>query len=415
MTTRSRSRILSALTAALTAAILVFGVALTGATPASAAGGYTEPAIVEGAPVIPDVAAEYHGLLYVSGYSPDITMAYRLFSFDGSSFTLIDSQYSLVTNMSVVNDLLYFSAKQGGTWYLLTYDGTTISRVGVESTLAPIDYVGFSDGVVASVTVSGSENDLVYVASGTINTIGLFDFANNLVVFDDYVYFTATPFGGTGTQLDRTDAVVVQEDVAPAGANLFAWKDALYMGDIYNSWTFTKMLSDLTTEPGATPAVTDAFDFFDGGETMYFSGARDGNYSVFAYDGSTTTALSGPTSIGTMLLFDGYLWASDVHSSPVACADNITVQCNYDYVDVYYFDGTQWVFVMQSRTSSGFMVTYQGRLYVQNAGTWTYTERASLPNTGIEVAPMVWTALLALAAGGALTVIRRRNGRATTD
>lgn len=407
MTTRSRTRMLSAV---LSAVLGLFSV-LTSVTPASAAGGYTNPTIVENAPIIPDVAVEYHGLLYVTGGSADISLAYRLYSFDGTSFALIDSPYRLFTNISVVGDLLYFSAQEGDTWYLLSYDGTTMNRVGVESTLAPISYVGFGDGVVASVPVSGSEYHVDYVVGGTSNTMGVFDFANDFEVFDGFVYFTATPYGGTGTQLDRTDGVVLQEDVAPAGASLFAWKDALYMGNIYDSWTFTKMSSDLATEPGAIPAINYAFFFFDGGETMYFSGARDDAFSVFSYDGTTASALSGgPTNVGKMLMFDGLLWATDVHSSPTACATNIIVKCTYDYADVYYFDGTNWVLVTQSRMSTGFFVAFQNRVYLQDAGTWTYIERATLADTGIELAPMMWGALLAIVAGGAVLVIRRRSG-----
>lgn len=391
------------------AATIGLTVSVAGATPANAAAGYSDPIVVEGTPIVPDTAIEYNGLLYVSGYSPDVSVSDRLYSFDGSSFTLIDSTYFGVTNMHIIDDVLYYSARDADTWYVLAFDGTSVTQTGLETDYMPIEFVDFNGDIMASVARSGSEVELQLLSGGSVTTVHTFDSVSDLTVHGEYVYFTATPFGGSGYQLNRTDTVILQENVASAGYNLFVWQDTLFMGLIDSGYSFIKMGFGFAQDAVADPMIYYPSNYVHSSDVLYFTGDRSGVQYVFTYDGVTATPLpAGPLNVSQLTEFDGKLFVGDVQTSVTACAEDPSLQCSFDAVDISYFTGTEWAFVTQTRNSTGFMVTYRDRLYVQDAGTWTYIELATLPNTGLDIVPTGLAAAFLLLSGIAAVGLRRR-------
>lgn len=407
-------RLQRALSLALAVA-LGLTVSVAGAAPANAAAGYSDPILVEGTPIVPDTAIEYNGLLFVSGFSPDVSASDRLYAFDGSSFTLIDSTYFGVTNMRIIDDVLYYSARDADTWFVLAYDGTSVTQTGLETDYMPIEFVDFNGDIMASVARSGSEVELQLLAGGTVTTVHTFDYVSDLTVHGDYVYFTATPFGGSGYQLNRTDTVLLQENIASAGYNLFVWQNMLYMGLIDSGYPFFKMGFDFAQDAASDPMIYYPSNYLDSSDVLYFTGERSGVQYVFSYDGVSATPLPvGPLNVSQLTEFDGKLFASDVQTSVTACADDPSLQCSFDVVDISYFTGTAWAFVTHTRNSTGFMVAYRDRLYVQDAGTWTYIELTALPDTGLDPVPTALAATFVVLFGVAAVGLRRRNRALTT-
>ena len=411
MTVRA-SRIVAAL---LTVAMGVC-VAIGGATPASAVSAYTDPQEVVGAPVVPDESVEYRGQLFFSGTSLDEWPSGKLYSFDGTSFTLIDSMYTDVTNLRVINDVLYFSAKAAGAWFVVAYDGTSVTQTGLESSYTSIEFIGYDTDILAIVQPDSATYSLDYLVDGSVRTLGTFDFAHGLTAFNGLAYFVATPTGGSGYQMDRTDGVLVEADVTDAGSNMLVWKNVLYMSKMAQNWVFTKVLPDLTTEPASDPAIEFAQHFTDAGDVMYFAGVRGLDEYVYSYDGTVATELPGGLDVvGDLTLFDGQLFATSLAATVGVCEVGIDGGgCESDVSDVYYFDGTSWVLTASAHNSLGGLITYQNRLYFQDGAKWMFIERASLANTGLDLVPGVAFGSLLVLLGAAVVLWRRRIERVTT-
>lgn len=384
--------------------------AIGGAVPANAVSAYTAPKEVVGAPVVPEESVEFRGQLFVSGSSLDAWPPGMLYSFDGTSFTLIDPMYSNVTNLMVINDVLYFSARAAGAWFVVAYDGTTLTQTGIESSYTPIEFIGYDTGILAIVQTAVGECRLQYLVDGSVRDLATYEYANNLTYFAGLAYFVAVPVGGSGYQMERTDGVLVQSDVTTPGSNMFVWKNALYMGSIGQNWTFTRVLPDLTTEPASDPAIEFAYHFTDAGDIMYFTGVRGIDEVVFAYDGTVATELpAGLTVIGDLTMFDEHLFATSLAASVTCKAVEVQGGCEGDVSDVYYFDGTSWVLVASANDSLGNLITFQNRLYFQNGSKWMFIERASLANTGLDLASGLSLVGLLVGLGLVAVVIRRRN------
>ena len=398
------------------ATALGLALALTGVAPARATV-YSEPQEVVGAPVVPEQSVEFNGRLFLTGSSLNQAADGRLYAFDGSTFTPIDNTYYAVSDLVVVDDLLYFVARDADGWFVLVYDGTSVAQTGIESAYAGIDIVGYNDSVMAGVPQSATDTDftLAYLVDGSVRTLSRFDFISDLVTFGDFVYFSGTIVGGSYVQMYRSDGVLVEDARPAAGSNMFVWKNMLYMGLIDQNWAFYRMHPDLTLEPAANPNIEYAFNFTDGGDTLYFTGVRGDVEYVYAYDGTTTVELPlGPRNVGDLRMFEGKLFATDLHFGVSVCSANVSIQCAYDFSDLYYFDGSGWVFVTQAHTSTGVLTTFNNRLYFQDVDKWMFVEQATLPNTGLNITPTVCATVVLVLLGMALMAMRRRNRASTT-
>ncbi len=413
MTVRVRS-----LAAALLTMAMGVCVAIGGATPASATAAYTAPQEVVGAPVVPDESVEYRGQLFFSGNSLDEWPSGKLYSFDGTSFTLIDSMYTDVTNLRVINDVLYFSAKAAGAWFVVSYDGTSVTQTGLESSYTSIEFIGYDTDILAIVQPAYGVYELQYLVAGSVSTIETFDYAHGLTAFNGLAYFVAMPAGGSDYEMDRTDGVLVEADVTDPGSNMFVWKDVLYMGKMAQNWVFTRVLPDLTTEPASDPSIEFAYHFTNAGDVMFFTGVRGLDDYVYSYDGNVATELpAGLDVVGDLTLFDGQLFATSLTGGVNACAIEVGIDgggCESDVSDVYYFDGTSWVLIASAHNSLGGLITYQNRLYFQDGTKWMFIERASLANTGLDLVPGVAFGSLLVVLGAAVVLWRRRIERVTT-
>ena len=393
------------------------GVASTigAAMPAIAVSAYTAPQEVVGAPVVPDESVEYRGQLFFSGTSLDEWPTGKLYSFDGTSFTLIDSMYSDVTNLQVINDVLYFSARAAGAWFVVAYDGTSVTQTGLESSFTSIEFIGYDTDILAIVQLVNGDYALQYLVDGSVRDLATYEYAHGLTAFNGLAYFVSTPTGGSDYQMDRTDGVLVEADVTEPGANMFVWKDALYMGAIGQNWTFTKVLADLTTSPASDPAIEFAFHFTDAGDVMYLTGVRDHDEFVYVYDGTNASELpAGLNVVGDLKLFDGQLFATSLAANPGVCSVEVYGGCESDVSDIYFFNGTSWVLTANTHNSLGGLISYQNRLYFQDGAKWMFIERASLANTGFDLASGLSLVGLLVALGLALVLIRRRNRELVT-
>ena len=391
-----------------------FSTALGATSPASAGTTYTAPQEVEGAPVVPEQSVEFRGQLFFSGDSLDEWPSGKLYSFDGTSFTLIDPLYGNVTNLRVINDVLYFSAKLAGSWFVVAYDGTSLSQTGISSTYSSIEFIGYETDILAIAQSGPDDFALQYLVAGSVRNLETFDYASGLASFDGLAYFVVLPTGAPDYEMYRTDGVLVEADVTDPGTNLFVWKNTLYMGKMGTNWTFTKVLPDLTTETASDPAIEFAFHFTDGGDVMYFTGDREMIRYVYAYDGTNARELPAGPAVGDLKMFDGYLFATSLETSVSVCSLDISVQCESDIVDVYYFDGTSWVLSASARSSLGGLIAFQNRLYFQDGAKWMFIERASLADTGVDIAPGLSLAALLVALGLSAALWRRRNRALTT-
>jgi hypothetical protein len=410
MTFRARRIAATLLTIALGASV-----ALGAATPANAVSAYTAPQEVVGAPVVPEEAVEYRGQLFFSGYSLDAWPSGKLYSFDGASFTLIDSMYTEVTNLQVINDVLYFCAKAAGAWFVVAYDGTNLTQTGIESNFTSIEFIGYDTGIMALLQSGANDYALQYLVDGSVRDLATYAYAHGLTNFGGLAYFVSTPTGGSDYQMDRTDGVLVEADVTEPGANMFVWKGVMYMGTIGQNWTFTKVLTDLTTAPASDPVIELAYHFTDAGDVMYFTGVRGDVENVYSYDGAAATELpAGLDVVGDLRMFDGQLFATSLSANPGVCGVEANGGCESDVSDVYYFDGTSWVLTASARNSLGGLIEFQNRLYFQDGAKWMFIERAALADTGLAHSSGLALGALLIALGLAAVLWRRRNRAGVT-
>ena len=391
---------------ALLAVTVSLGLALGGAS-----------AVVD-APMVPDESVEFRGQLFVTGNSLSQWPTGLLYSFDGATFTSIDDTYHDVVGLQVINDVLYYAANDGTTWYVLAYDGTTVSQTGLESPVGPIEFLGYETGILALVPMGISDYRLVSLNGGVPQTVDLFEDARGLTYFDGLVYFTGTPAGGSGSETDRTDGVTVQHDVLVPASNKFAWQGALYFGNVGQQWAFSKMFPDLSISAAANPPIEFPNHYLPAGDILYFAGTRDNDEYVFSFDGASATQLPGGLRVvGDLQMFNGQLFVSDVSPQVTVCGGEVSVQCESDVVYVYYFDGTSWVQAATAHNSLGGLMSFQNRLYFQDGAKWMFIEPATLANTGVAVSPGLSVAAMLVALGFFVATVaqrRRRIARSTT-
>lgn len=392
-----------------------FSLGLGVASPANAGTVFTAPQEVEGAPVVPEQSVEYRGQLFFSGDSLEEWPLGKLYSFDGTSFTLIDPLYGNVTNLRVINDVLYFSAKLAGSWFVVAYDGTSLSQTGIASTFSSIEFIGYDTGILAIAQSGPDDYALQYLVAGSVRNLETFDYASGLANFEGLAYFVVLPTGAPDYEMYRTDGVLVEADVTDPGSTLFVWKNTLYMGKMGTNWTFTKVLPDMTTVTASAPAIEFVFHFIDGGDVMYFTGDRALKRYVYAYDGTFARELPAGPAVGDLKMFDGHLFATSLGTSVSVCSLDVSVQCESDVVDVYYFDGTSWVLSASARSSLGGLIAFQNRLYFQDGAKWMFIEPASLADTGLNPAPTAWATAILVMSGIAMVAIRRRVRAESTD
>ncbi len=414
MTVRARRLAAALLTMAMGVCVAIGVVAPANATT------FTSPVEIEGAPGNPASGIEFHGKLYFSG--TDQQGDRRLYSYDGSRFRLADSVHQYPGNFVVANDLLFYSAIDADrTWHLLSYDGTDWTEMGATSEYAAIESrpLPSSTDMILAVPVSDNETRLESLSQGSTTIIDTYRYATDLVAFGNHVYFTGMPSGTNYYQMFRTDGTTSELARPGAGVDMTVWNGNLYLGFLDQNLAFYRMKPDLSLEPAVIPNIEYAFNFTPVGDKLVFTGDNDGPQVLYAYDGSAATPIPGsPYRVDDLTVIGSDLFFTGDRSTVQVCARDVTPNCA-EFGHLYQFDGADFTHIADTPGYAEGLMAFGGRLYFDEGTRWMMIEpAATLPNTGLDLAPglgaSVFLVAVGLALAGAVAQRRRRIERATT-
>lgn len=220
---------------------------------------------------------------------------------------------SLIKNLVVSGTLVYFLADDGsgGGFQLYKTDGTTAGTVKLTNFAnEPMNLIDH-DGVLFFVVDDGSIGEEVYMTTGSSPTLVANLSASSsaeprlLTSVGDYVYFKADSGMGEGSELYRTDGLVIElvDDIVPGavgssidfifnfnGRALFSAYDSTNGRELWISDdNSTNLVSDLNTGTGnGSPNNLTIYN-----EQVFMMANRaDTGVELYKTDGSTTTLVS---------------------------------------------------------------------------------------------------------------------------
>jgi len=401
--------------AVLLSASLSLAAAIGAAAPATATT-FTSPVQIEGAPGNPSSGIEFQGNLYFSGTDPEGNR--RLYSYDGSSFRIVDAAHQYPAHLLVANDLLYYSAIDADrTWHFLSYDGNDWTDMGPTSEYASIESTVLpgSTDLMLSVPVSDDETRLERFSQGSTTLIDTYRYATDLVAFGTQLYFTGMLTGTDYYQMFRTDGTTSELARPSAGIDMTVWNGNMYLGFFDQNYAFYRMQPDLSLHPAVVPNIGFAFNFTPVGDQLFFTGDGGGAQVLYSFDGESATPIAGsPNNVNDLAVIGADLFFTGDRSTVQVCALDVTPDCA-EFGHLYQFDGSSITYIADTPGYSNGLIAFNGRLYFDDGTRWMMIEPAStLPNTGFEVATFGFASATLFSVGLALVLIRRRNRELVT-
>ena len=373
---------------------------------------YSAPTPVAGAPEAPWGGVEFQGKLFVN--AQDANGSDRLYSFDGSTFTLISDQITDPYDLTVVGDALYFSGTaSNGNSVLYWYDGSRVDSTGISSTASGRTISAYDSHLMVSNPEAG-EYRLYDLDNGGLTDLGTFESITSMVTYGNEFYFAGNP-DGSYARMYEYDAILLV-DLHPVDFYApLVWNDRLYLSFAAQNYGLYTLLPppDWSLNPATNPLVEYAWQLTDAGDRMYFRGSNTVDSVLYSFDGNTATELTGsPSNPENLTMYNGSLICTGNATGLSACSVSET-SCGLPG-GTFAYDGTRFTTIGGIPNSTGAFVTFQGRLYFTDNGVWKYIEPASLADTGLDVASAASVgALGALAiALGTIIVVLRRPARA---
>ncbi len=380
------------------------------APPSSSA--YSAPVTVVGAPEAPWGGVEFQGKLFVS--AQDANGSDRLYSFDGTTFSLISDQIVDPYDLTVVGDKLYFSGTaSNGDSVLYWFDGTEVDTTGIDSTANGRTIAAYGSRVMVANPESGNFR-LIDYNDGLTTDIGTFESITSMVTYGNEFFFAGTPESDYARMYMYDTVLLI--DLHPGDYyEPLVWNNQLYLSFAAQNYGLYTLLpsTDWSLVPATDPLIESAWKLTDAGDRMYFRASNSVDSVLYSFDGTTATELAGsPSYPENLTMYNGSLIFTGNATALTVCSVSET-SCGLPG-GTFAYDGTRFTTIVGVPDSAGAFVTFQGRLYFTDGGVWKYIEPASLADTGFDPASALSlgaASVLAIAVG-ALIVARRRASRA---
>jgi len=228
----------------------------------------------------------YNGILYAG-----LSMAGEIYSFDGTTWTLVGNVGSLALTMQVYNGLLYIGTYQPAK--LFTFDGTTLTDLSIGTiTSHPVTHIGAATIYKGKLYI-GATNETVatYVFSFDGTTwstvrVGSENIIHSMTVFDgNLLVGTQNNINGTVLKYDGTNWNIFYTANTTGVFSLLPYKDKLYIGTTDGkittaSTTINTDLSILITPRNKTAAFHIFSDSIDDFQTSLKFNVYDSNFSI---------------------------------------------------------------------------------------------------------------------------------------
>jgi hypothetical protein len=368
------------------------------------------PVTVAGAPASPQDVVEYLGKLFLS--AEDSNGDRRLYSFDGASFSLISDQVVDPVDLTVVDDVFYFSGTAAnGDSVLYWSDGSRVDSTGISSPDTGRTIAAYGDHLMVANPESDSFRLYDLANSGGLADLGLFASITSMVSFGANFYFSADP-DGSSARIYMYDGVLTQDLHAGDFSGAFVWDDRLYLAFTdQNAGLYTLQAPpDNSLNPATSPLIEYVADFTNAGNRMFFTGESNGDIGLFSFDGTSATLIpNSPSYPNGLTMFNGVLILTGTFVTVSVCAVSPT-SCGSPG-GAFVYDGASFTTLVGVPETVREFTPFAGRLYFDDSGVWKYIEPGTLADTGTDaegVAFLSATSVFALALG--IIIVTRRRG-----